>query len=71
MNTRENKRAVFSIRAVPRGYKKDTKGRLSQLSSETPECRDLSLGIELRNSGIRITECNSVENWKSAFEEET
>jgi hypothetical protein len=33
MNTCNNKRAVLSVRSVPRGYKKDKEGRLSQLSS--------------------------------------
>jgi hypothetical protein len=49
MNTRNNRRAVFSVRSVPRGYKQDKEFRLSQLSSETPACQDMSLGAEELN----------------------
>jgi hypothetical protein len=52
------------MQTVPRGYKKDKEDRL-----ESVEFRDASLpgyefgsrGVELRNSGIRIIECSSVE----------
>jgi hypothetical protein len=77
-NTRNNRRAVFSLRSVPRGYKKDKEDRLSQSSFEMPACQDVSLGaeksrdgIELRNCGIRVTECGSVEMkvwlWREDF----
>jgi hypothetical protein len=46
MNSRNKRRAVFSLQSVPRGYKKDKEGRLSQLSFETPACHDMSLGAE-------------------------
>jgi hypothetical protein len=29
MNTRDNRRAMFSVRSVPRGCRKDKEGRLS------------------------------------------
>jgi hypothetical protein len=54
LNSRE---AVFSVRSVPRGYKKDKKGRLSQLSFETPACQDMSLGCrgdELRRQNYWV-----------------
>jgi hypothetical protein len=35
-NSRNNRRAVSSVRSVPRGYKKDKEGRLSQSSSRVP-----------------------------------
>jgi hypothetical protein len=37
-NSRNNRRAVFSVRSVPRGYKKDKEDCLSQSSFETPAC---------------------------------
>jgi hypothetical protein len=40
---------LFSVRSVPRGYKKDKEDRLSQLSFETPGCQDMSLGAEELN----------------------
>jgi hypothetical protein len=43
-NTRNSRGAVFSVRFVPRGCKKDKEDRLSQLSFETPTCQDMSLG---------------------------
>jgi hypothetical protein len=46
---RNNRRAVFSVRSMPRGYKKDKEGCLSQLSFETPTCQDMSLGAEELN----------------------
>jgi hypothetical protein len=61
-NTHNNRRAVFSVWSVPRGYKKDKVNRLSQLSFETPACQGVNLkavesrdGIELRNWLIRVT----------------
>jgi hypothetical protein len=46
MNTHNNRRAVFSVRSVLRGYKEDKEGRLSQLSFETSACQDMRLGEE-------------------------
>jgi hypothetical protein len=62
-NSGNNRRAVFSLRFVPRGYKKDSEDRFKLV-----EFRDASLpgyelssrGIEWRNGGIRIIECISV-----------
>jgi hypothetical protein len=48
-NSRINRRAVFSVQSVPRGYKKDKVDRLSQLSYETPACQDMSFGAEKLN----------------------
>jgi hypothetical protein len=68
-NSRNNSRAVFSVRSVPKGYKKEIEDGLCQLSFKTPACQE-----EL-NWDIRITECRSVENeslwrWQSNdFEE--
>jgi hypothetical protein len=45
-NSRNNRRAVFSVRSVQRGYEKDKEDCLSQLSFETPACQDISLGTE-------------------------
>jgi hypothetical protein len=47
--TCNNRRAVFSVRSVPRGYKKDKEGRFSQFNFETPACQDMSLGAEEMN----------------------
>jgi hypothetical protein len=44
-----NRKAVFSVRSVPRGYKKDKEDRLRQLNFETPACQDMSLGAEELN----------------------
>jgi hypothetical protein len=49
INSCNNRRAVFSARSVPRGYKKDKEDRLRQLSFETPACRDMSLKAEELN----------------------
>jgi hypothetical protein len=46
MNTRNKKRAVFSVWTVTRGYKKEKEDRLYQSSFETPACQDMSLGAE-------------------------
>jgi hypothetical protein len=35
-NSRNNRRAVFSVRSVPKGYKKDKEDRLRQSSSGVP-----------------------------------
>jgi hypothetical protein len=66
--TCNNRRAVLSVWSMPRGYKEDKDDHLSQLSFETPPCQDVSLGteesrdgIELRNWGIRVIQCSSVE----------
>jgi hypothetical protein len=45
-NSRNN-RTVFSVRSVPRCYKKGKADHLSQLIYETPACQDMSLGAEL------------------------
>jgi hypothetical protein len=45
-NSRNNKRALFSVRSMPKVYKKDKEDRLSQLSFETPACQDMRLGAE-------------------------
>jgi hypothetical protein len=42
--SRDNRRAVFSVRSLPRGYKEDREDRLSQLSFEKSACQDMSLG---------------------------
>jgi hypothetical protein len=47
--THNNRGAVFSVRSVPRGYKKNKEDRLSQLSFETPACQDMSWGVEELN----------------------
>jgi hypothetical protein len=60
-NTRNTRRAMFSMRSVPRGYRNDKEERLIQLSFETPGCQNMSLGAEKLNWGIRIIECSSVE----------
>jgi hypothetical protein len=43
---------TFSVRFVPRGYRKCKEDRLSQLSFETPACQDVSLGVEKSKDGI-------------------
>jgi hypothetical protein len=48
-NIRNNRRAVFSVQSVLRGYKKDKEDRSNQSSSETPACLDVNLGIERWN----------------------
>jgi hypothetical protein len=48
-NTRHNRRALFSVRSVGRGCKKDKEDRSSQLSFEMPACQDMSLGAEELN----------------------
>jgi hypothetical protein len=48
-NSRNNKRAVISVRSVSRGYKKDKADSLSQLSFETPAWWGMSLGMEELN----------------------
>jgi hypothetical protein len=45
-NSRNDGRAVFSLRSVPRDYKKDRNERLSKLSFDTPASQDMSLGAE-------------------------
>jgi hypothetical protein len=49
MNSRNKRKAVFSVRSVPRVYKKDKEARLRQLSFETPGCQNMSLGAEELN----------------------
>jgi hypothetical protein len=56
MNTRINRRAVFSVWSVPRGCKKGKEDHLRQLSFETPACQDTSLGAEELNCGIKASE---------------
>jgi hypothetical protein len=47
-NSRNNRKAVFSVRSVPRAYKKDKEGRFKSV-----EFRDASLpGYELGSTGI-------------------
>jgi hypothetical protein len=47
-NSRDNRGAVFSVQSVPRGYEKDKKDRLSQLSSGVDSCsRDLRQPLEM------------------------
>jgi hypothetical protein len=46
MNTRNNIIAVFSVRSLPRHFKKDKEDRLSKLSFETP---GYELGVEELN----------------------
>jgi hypothetical protein len=46
MNAHNNRGGAFSVRSVPKGYKKDKEDRWSQLSFETPACQDMSLGAE-------------------------
>jgi hypothetical protein len=50
-NSRNKRRAMFSLRSVPRGYKKDKADSLSQLDFETPACQNMSLGAEELNWG--------------------
>jgi hypothetical protein len=45
-NTHSNRRAVFSVRSVQRGCKKDKVDSLSQLSFRTTACKDMSSGAE-------------------------
>jgi hypothetical protein len=54
-NTRNNRRAVFSLRSVPRDYEKDKQDNLSQLSFETSACQDKSLGAE-ELSAVQLSE---------------
>jgi hypothetical protein len=54
--TCNNRRDIFSVRSVPRDYKKDKEDRLSQLSFETPACQDMSLGSQELNWGIKAPE---------------
>jgi hypothetical protein len=44
--SRNNRKTVFSVRYVQRGYKKDKGDRLRQLSFEKPACRNMSVGAE-------------------------
>jgi hypothetical protein len=47
MNTRDNRRAMLSVRSAPRIYKKDKKKIvLSQLSFDKLACQNMSLGAE-------------------------
>jgi hypothetical protein len=46
INTRNNRRAVFSVQSMLRGYKKDKEDGLSKLSFETPACQDVGSGAE-------------------------
>jgi hypothetical protein len=55
-NSRNNRRAVFYVRSMPRGYKKAKGDRLRQLSFETPACQDMSLGTEELNWGTEVSE---------------
>jgi hypothetical protein len=52
-NTHNNTGAVFSVRFVPRGCKKDKEDRLSQLSLETQTCQDMSLEAEELSEELR------------------
>jgi hypothetical protein len=49
MDSRNSRRAVFSVQSVPRGCIKDKEYHLSQLSLETPASQDTSLGVEELN----------------------
>jgi hypothetical protein len=49
MNSCNNRKAVFSVWSVPRGYENDEGNRLRQLSFEMPACQDMSLGAEELN----------------------
>jgi hypothetical protein len=49
INSRKKIEDLFSVRSVPRGYKKDKEDRVSQLNFETPACQDMSLGAEELN----------------------
>jgi hypothetical protein len=53
-------RTVFSVRSVPRGYKKDNENRLS----ETPACQDVSLGAEELKWGIEASELLSAVDFE-------
>jgi hypothetical protein len=62
-NTRSSKRYIFSLRSVLRGYKKDRKSRLYQLSFKTQAYQDMSLGAEELNWGIqRVAGAGSWQN---------
>jgi hypothetical protein len=63
-NSRNNRKVPFSVRSVPRGYKKSNEDHLSQLSFGTPAWQDMSLETEELNWGIEASElfeCSSVE----------
>jgi hypothetical protein len=45
-NSRNNRRDVFSVPSLPKGYKKDKENRLSQLSFKMPACQDMTFGAE-------------------------
>jgi hypothetical protein len=48
-NSRNNRRAVFSGRSMPRGYEKDREFRISHLSFEKPVYQEMSLRPEELN----------------------
>jgi hypothetical protein len=54
INISNNRRAVFSVRSVMGGYKKDTEDHLSLLNFETPACQDVSFGAEHSRYGIEL-----------------
>jgi hypothetical protein len=62
-NTRNNREVVFSVRSVPRCYKKDKEDRLSKFSFETPACQYMSLEAEELNWKSR-------ESIESAFQDD-
>jgi hypothetical protein len=69
-NTRNNKRAMFSVRSVPRDYGNDKEDIVSQLSFEMPTCQDMSLEL---NWGTGASELLSAVqfSWQSGYEEKT
>jgi hypothetical protein len=63
-NSRNNIRAVFSVRSVPRGYKKGKGDRFKAVEFRDASLPGYKLGIrltELRNRDIRIIEFSSVD----------
>jgi hypothetical protein len=46
MNSRNNRKSVFSLRSLLRDYRKAKEDRLRQLSFETPACQDMNLRRE-------------------------
>jgi hypothetical protein len=48
-NSRNNRRAVFSVWSVLRAYEKDKEDYLSKLSFEMPDCQYTSFGAEELN----------------------
>jgi hypothetical protein len=53
-NSRNIRRAVFSVRSLPKGYKRTKK--IEVLSFKMPDCQDMSLGVEELNWGPEPSE---------------